>query len=182
MKVMTALALTLLSAPLLSATLLSATVQASEVTQRDIQIIGRTLGFMEDLRTGPLDLGIVYIRGDAESQRQAASIQAMLADTPVVGKISLRAQLVAAEDLSALSHADALFVVPAAGQADARAATAGRRLHVPVISTDQSCAEAGNCVISFSSTPTVEIVFNRSSAEAAGVHFTAAFRMLVKKL
>lgn len=172
MRAMIALALTLLSAP----------VQASDVTRRDIQIIGRLLGFMEDLGTGPLDLSIVYTRSDAESQRQAAAMQAMMADMPVVGKVSLRAHPVAAEDLTALNHADALFIVPAAGQAGARAAAAGRRLHAPVISTDQSCAEAGDCVLSFSSTPTVEIVFNRSSAEASGVHFTAAFRMLVKKL
>lgn len=172
MRSMVALAVALLSVP----------AHASDVTERDIQIIGRTLGFMEDLHPGPLDLGIVYSHGDAESQHQAAAMQAMLAGMPVVGKVSLQPHLIAAEDLNTLDHADALFIVPAAGQTSARAAAAGRRLHAPVISTDERCAEAGHCVISFSSAPTVEIIFNRSSAEAAGVRFTAAFRMLVKKL
>ena len=160
---------------------LAASAKASDVTQKDIQIIGRSLGFMEDLSPGPLELGIVYIRNDAETQRQAAAMQALMVEAPM-GKIPLRPRLVAVDELATLDHAHALFIVPTAAPVAAKVAAAGRRLHIPVISTDGACAEAGNCVLSFSSSPTVEIIFNRSSAEAAGVRFTAAFRMLVKKI
>jgi hypothetical protein len=90
--------------------------------------------------------------------------------------------LIASDELATLDHVRALFIVPAAGHAGASAAATARRLHVPVLSTDLACVQAGYCVLSFSSSPTVEIIFNRSAAEEAGVHFTPAFRMLVKKI
>jgi hypothetical protein len=163
--------------------LLSTPVQADEVTPKDIQVIGRTLGFMENAAAGALELGIVYVRGEAESVRQAATMQSTLGDGLSIGKLLLRPRLIASDELSTLDHAGALFIVPAALVAAASTAAAtGHRLHVPVMSTDVACAQAGNCVLAFHSAPSVEIIFNRNAAEAEGVHFTPAFRMLVKQI
>ena len=54
------------SAVTLILALLSVPARAEEVTLKDIQVIGRTLGFMEDATAGTLELGIVYVRGEAE--------------------------------------------------------------------------------------------------------------------
>ena len=162
--------------------LLSTPVQADEVTPKDIQVIGRTLGFMENT-AGALELGIVYVRGEAESVRQATTMQSTLGDGLSIGKVLLQPRLIASDELATLDHAGALFIVPAALLAVASTAAAtAHRLHVPVISTDVACAQAGYCVLAFHSSPTVEITFNRNAAEEAGVHFTAAFRMLVKQI
>ena len=162
--------------------LLSTPVQADEVTPKDIQVIGRTLGFMEDTSAGILELGIVYVRAEPESLRQARTMQASLGDGLSAGKLVLKPRLIASDELAALDHAGALFIGPAALNAAASAAAAAHRLHVPVISTEVSCVQAGYCVLAFHSSPTVEIIFNRNAAEEAGVHFTPAFRMLVKQI
>ena len=63
-------------------TLLTVPVQADEITPKDIQVIGRTLGFMEDAVPGTLDLGIVFVRGEAESLRQAMRDADLLGSVP----------------------------------------------------------------------------------------------------
>ncbi len=55
------------------------------------------------------------------------------------------------------------------------------RLHIPTVSIDMACVQSGNCVVGFSSEPTVKIVIDHAAAERAGMHFLQAFRMLVKE-
>ena len=160
---------------------LSSTVRAEEVTAKDIQVIGRTLSFMVNARVGTLQLGIIYLRGNPESVRQATAMQATLGTGLSAGKLVLQPKMVAADELSGLDQVEALFIVPAASSAAAGAATTAERLHVPIISKDVTCAAAGHCVVAFQSEPLVEIVFSPSAAAEEGVRFTAAFRMLVKQ-
>jgi hypothetical protein len=155
---------------------------AQEITAKDIQVIGRTLGFMEDAGSGTVELGIVYARNEPESVRQAKAMQAMLGAGMMAGKVVLRPHLVATDELAKLEQIGALFVVPGGPSIAAAAALAAQRLHVPTLSTDVACAEAGQCVLGFRSDPTVEIVFSRGAAAGAGVRFTPAFRMLVKQV
>lgn len=160
---------------------LSSPLHAEEVTMKDIQVIGRTLGFMVDARVGALQLGIIYLRGNPESVRQAIAMQATLGTGLSAGKLVLQPKMVPADELSTLDHVEALFIVPTASSAAAAAATTAGRLHVPIISKDVTCAAAGHCAVAFQSEPLVEIVFSPSAAANEGVRFTAAFRMLVKQ-
>jgi len=155
---------------------------AGDVTAKDVQVIGRTLGFMEDKSMGTMDLGIVYAPGNAESVRQAEAMQGLFGGGVAAGKLVLRARLVAIADLGTVTHVGALFIVPAAAQDAASVMAAADRLHIPTISTDVGCAEAGTCVLAFHSEPTVEVFLSRNAAAGAGVRFTAAFRMLVKQM
>ena len=160
---------------------LSSPLRAEDVTMKDIQVIGRTLGFMVDARSGTMQLGIVYLRGSPESVRQATAMQATLGTGLSAGKLVLQPKMVPADELSTIDHVEALFIVPDASSAAAAGATAAGRLHVPIISKDVACAAAGQCVVAFQSEPLVEIVFSPSAAANEGVRFTAAFRMLVKQ-
>jgi hypothetical protein len=171
-----------LAALLFSGTVCCDPAWAEDVTPKDLQVIGRTLGFMEDAAAGSLELGIVYVRNEPESVRQAKLMQGMLGVGLTAGKLVLLPHLVATEELPTLDHIGALFIVPAAAHVADVVATAAKRLHVPTLSTDVSCAEAGHCVLAFHSDPTVEIVFSRDAAAVAGVRFTPAFRMLVRQL
>jgi hypothetical protein len=155
---------------------------AGDVTAKDIQVIGRALGFMEDAAPGTVDLGIVYAPDIPDSVRQAAAMQSLLGTGVPAGKIVLRPHLVTVDQLGKIDNVGALFIVPAAGQIAAAVIAAAGRLHIPTISTDIACAEAGSCVLAFHSEPTVEVFMNRTAAAGAGVRFTAGFRMLVKQL
>jgi hypothetical protein len=161
--------------------LLSGTARADEITAKDIQVVGRTLGFVEDAEPGSLELGIVYAPDEPETMRQAKAIQALIGGGMLAGKLMLHPKLVAADELVKLEHIGALFIVPGAPSIVPAAVAAAQRLHVPTLSTDMSYAEAGQCVLGIHSAPTVEIVLSRDAAAGAGVRFTPAFRMLVKQ-
>ena len=62
-----------------------------------------------------------------------------------------------------------------------RIAMAAQRLHVPTISADLDCVQSRGCVVGFITEPTVQILIDTTAAERAGVHFTQAFRMLVRE-
>ena len=59
--------------------------------------------------------------------------------------------------------------------------SAARRLKAPTVSIDMTCVLSGNCVVGFTSQPTVQIILNQGAAEQIGVHFLQAFRMLVRE-
>jgi hypothetical protein len=157
-------------------------VTAKDVTAKDLQVIGRTLGFMEDASARTVELGIVYVPGNPESARQAGAMQRLLGEGVAAGRITLRSRIIAIDQLGTAQNVGALFVVPAVGQISSAVMDAAKRLHIPAISTDVACVQAGTCVLAFHSEPTVEVFLSRAAAEGAGVRFTPAFRMLVKQM
>jgi hypothetical protein len=161
---------------------LSPPARCEELSAKDIQVIGRTLSFMEGRSGIVIELGIVYLRDEPESVRQAQDMASVLGNGLAAGKVELRPRLLAADQLGQLSGVDALFIVPTAARAASATAQAAERLHVPTISTDVGCAMAGLCVLAFHSEPTVEIFYSVSAAAGTKVRFTPAFRMLVRQL
>jgi hypothetical protein len=75
-----------------------------------------------------------------------------------------------------------IFVIGELGAYSDQVPSAALRLHIPTISTEMACVQSARCILAFSSQPTVEIVLNHNAANSAGVHFTQAFRMLVREL
>ncbi len=155
---------------------------AAQTTARDAQIIARALSFSDAGPTGTLEIGIVYAPDQANSVRQAESLRASIGDSLVAGRVTLRSRLLPVDQLAAATGLAGLFVTSDLGPyLDAIAATA-QRLHIPTISNEMACVRAARCILAFSSQPNVEIVLNHDAANKAGVHFTAAFRMLVREL
>ena len=154
----------------------------AEFTARDAQIIARALSFIEPGGTGALEIGIAYAPDRPDSVRQAEELQAAIGDALVAGKITLKSRLIPIDQLPAATGIGAIFVTSDLGSRLDDAAAAARRLHVPTISTELACVRTARCVLAFSSQPTVEITLNHDAANNAGVHFTQAFRMLVREL
>ncbi len=68
-----------------------------------------------------------------------------------------------------------------ASQRDAEAIRAVIGMDLPTISADLTCVQSRGCVVGFSTEPTVQIVIDTAAATRTGVHFTQAFRMLVRE-
>lgn len=155
---------------------------AAQTTARDAQIIARALSFSDAGPTGTLEIGIVYAPDQANSLRQAESLRASIGESLVAGRVTLRSRLVPVDHLDNVTGLAGLFVTSDLGpHLDAIAATA-QRLHIPTISNEMAYVRAGRCILAYSSQPNVEIVLNHDAANKAGVHFTQAFRMLVREL
>jgi hypothetical protein len=154
----------------------------AQFTARDGQIIARTLGFIESAASGVVEIGIVYAPDSRTSQRQAEDLRATIGDALTAGKVILKARLIPVDQLPTVTGIAGIYVTDDLGPHLDDVVAAARRLHVPTISTEMACVQAGRCVLAFSSQPTVEIVLNRGAANNAGVRFNQAFRMLVREL
>lgn len=165
---------------LCSALLLAAPPPAcgAEFTAKDGQVLGRTMGYVGDGRTGVAVVGIVYVPGHPASQREADLVRAVIGEGLPAGRVRLQARLVPVDQLATVGGVDALYVTSASAGSPA-VPQAAQRLRVPTVSTDMACVERADCIVGFSSEPTVQIVINRGAADRTGVRFVQAFRMLV---
>ena len=153
----------------------------ADFNTRDGQILGRTLGYVGDGMSGTAILGIVFIPGDPSSRREAEAIRIVIGSGLTAGRVRLQASLIPVDQLAVVIGVNALYVT--AGLTGSMNAVSGTalRLHIPTVSIDMACVQSGNCVVGFSSEPTVKIVIDHAAAERAGMHFLQAFRMLVRE-
>ena len=171
-----------LAGALLLALLLPAAAWAqssAQTTARDLQVVARALGFLETPLRGNIEVAVVHPPGSpAEAQ---AVIDALGPDGLRAGNVILRAKPVPSDQLAAMAANPAILLIAAVlPQAGPIAnATAGRG--VVTIATEERAASTGQVVMTVRSEPRVEIIVNRAAAQAAGVRFAAAFRMMIQE-
>ena len=151
---------------------------AAETTQRDLEVIGRALGFVEGASGSDRTVAIVY---DPASQAEAEALNAAMSGGLSAGRVTLNGRLVPAGDLSGLSGAHAAVLL---GSASGDAGVFGQASSngVMTVSTDMGCVESGQCVMGVQSAPSVRIVVNGGAAEASSVSFAAAFAMMIEEI
>ena len=148
----------------------------SEFSPKDAQVLGRTMGFVGDGMTGGAVGGGGFAADAPAARREADAVRAVVGDELPTGRVKLRTRLVPVDQLSTVNGIDALFITSNMAGSTALIAGAAQRLRIPTLSTDMA-----NCVVGFSSQPTVQIVIDRGAADRAGVRFMQAFRMLVRE-
>ena len=153
----------------------------AEFSAKDAQVLGRTMSFVGDGITGVAVVGIAFAADSPASRREAEAIRAVVGDELLTGRVRLRTRLVPLNQLATVDGIDALLVTSGLVASTAVLAGVARRLSIPTLSTDMACVEVADCVVGFSSDPTVQIVIDRGAADRAGVSFVQAFRMLVRE-
>lgn len=171
--------LRLAAAPMLLAgamtLLVSGTAAAAAPSQKDLQIIGRVLGFLDPPLGGEVTVGIVSDGDPAAAQATADLMSSGLK----AGNVTLVPKLVDTAGAAAAGVQVLLVPAPAAAGAQVVSAMAGKK--TLVVSTDPACVDAGTCVMSVQSEPSVEIVMNRAKAQETGISLGSAFRMMIKE-
>lgn len=161
--------------------MLAAPAVWAETSERDLQVLARTLGFLDPPRSGTLRVGIVYDPAHAESLRLANRSAALLADPGLrIGSLELRGVLVPAAD-AAQAQVDLFLLEAGASAAGAQLPAVLRERRLPCLSTDLEQVRQGHCSIGIQSQPRVEILVNRSLAEASGLSFASVFRMMIRE-
>ena len=153
----------------------SAAADAS-VTAKDVQIIAKALGFLEPAPAGGV---IAVIYSDAPSRTDAAAITALFAGGVASAGGTVTAKAI---DIATLGDGSGyIAVLVAAGAQGDAVMAAAKAHHIPCISAP-ALVQAGRCVMAVSSDPKVAIEVNHEAAQAAGVSFTSAFRMLIHEI
>ena len=154
---------------------------SAAVTSKDLQIVARTLGFLETPLTGDLNVGIVHDPDNTSSRQQAESIADMLGSGLRVGNLQLRPVLVPIAEI-ANAQVDFFLMTEFIGEASASLPALLNARKLPCITTDMQQVRNGICVIGVQSAPKVEIVVNRSAASLNATSFSTVFRMMITEL
>jgi hypothetical protein len=152
-----------------------ASASAGSLTQKDVQIVAKAIGFLEPPPSGAVMVAIAYDPADSASKQDADTIASYFGEGLKAGAAILKPKVV---EVGQLSGGGFIAVVAAGGTKIAQVAAAGKALHITCITADSAAVVAGQCVMSVKSEPKVEIQINRAAAASSGVAFGSAFMLM----
>jgi hypothetical protein len=158
--------------------LLAATPGAQAASQKDMQILGRALGFIENGPSGDVKIGIVTDSGNAASSAEADEIVGLIGGGLASGKINLVGEKVSSGAASG-SNYPVLYFTQGTEGAQGSIFSAVSSKGVITVSTHDNCLNASNCVMVVKSEPKVDIKVSSAAAGSTGVSFGSAFRMMI---
>jgi hypothetical protein len=160
-------------------TLLARTGWAASLSPQDLQVLGNALAFMQPRPSGDGSVAVVYADRNSLSQQDAEAIQAVIGKSLTASGAVLTPRLVGSDDLGT---AEFSLLIVAAGANSEAVMHAARAHHSLCVTADQAAVTQGVCTMAIRSTGRVEILLNHQAAQASGIGFATAFRMMVHEL
>lgn len=153
---------------------------AEDMTQKDIAVIARTVGLLEDGPKGEVTLAV--IKGSA-SQSEAESFVALINNAKTAaGKTTLNAVYIAPTEIGN-SGAEAILLLDGVDEASMQAVfQAAQERQLAIFTTSEACLSMQKCAIYFKTSPAVDIRMSQSAAKQTGVRFGSALRMMIKEV
>jgi hypothetical protein len=155
---------------------LAHTGSAASLSQQDLQVLGNALAFVQPRPAGEVSVAVVYDDRNSLSRQDAEAILTVIGKGLIASGGVLAPRLIAADDLAATMFSLAIVAAGANSEAVARAVSAH---HALCVTADQTAVQQGICTMAIRSTGRVEITLNYRVAQASGVSFATAFRMMV---
>lgn len=160
---------------------MAASARAQEVTQADLMVAARTIGFIQNLPHGTVTVGIVYDPGVAQSEQRAREIDALFGDGLRSGNFLLKPVLLPLNKLQNITP-DLYFLTEGADTAAAQVSRASRARKIPCITFDLEKVRNGTCTIGVRAKPRIQIIVNHAAAEASHTELSAVFRFMITEL
>jgi hypothetical protein len=153
--------------------------RAASLSGRDVHIIAKALGFLDPAPSGGT-VAVVYASFDAASKADADAVVALFADGLAVGGRTVSAKAV---DVARLGRGDVyVALIAALGVQGGALMDAAKARKIPCITSVTAMVQAGQCLVAVHSEPQVDITVNRAATQSVGIHFNAAFGMLVHEI
>lgn len=163
---------------ILTVILSSISPASANASARDLAIAVRAIDFVRPKPSGG-SIAVIFDPSDPSSKSIAEAVAATMPTS--TKRIAIQATPVAIEDMAAINRSDAVFLPSGLSNIEPFArALAGQGLLC--FTTERAYVEAGHCVMSVTSSPKVEILVGMSAAQAYGVAFGNAFRMMIKEI
>jgi hypothetical protein len=152
---------------------------AQSLSAKDVQIIGKALGFV-DPPTSSGVVAVVFDPTNAASKQDADAIVAAFGGGITGSSSNFTAKSISSTDFGG---GDGYVAVIAAQGAASDGIMAAAKAHKMLcITADTAAIQGGKCIMSVSSDPAVKITVSDSAARAAGVAFNPAFHMLISEI
>ena len=160
---------------------LSALPAKAEMTLAELQVAARALSFMERPLGGTVRIGIIYIPGDAASERAADSVMHLLGGGLKAGNLVFTPVRVPV-DAAGTALVDMFFLPDGLGDRISPVTAAAAKRKLVCLTLDIAQVEKGSCAMGVQSKPKVRIYVNRAAATASKSSFVAVFLMMVSEL
>ena len=144
-------------------------------TAKDVQVMGRVLGFLDPAPPSSVTVALVY--DSPASQKDAEALLSLVSGK--AGNFTLVPKVVKASDVAG-SGANAILLMDGVG--GSAAADAVKAKKIPCFTGDTGLVKSGACLISIKTEPKVEILVSGPLQKSSGVGFGAAFRMMITEI
>jgi hypothetical protein len=154
-------------------------VLGGATTLKDVKIGIHVIDFVTNAPSGRAGIGIVYDPRIKESVEDAQLILESLSSSTLRLAADLKPTLIDIRDLDEARSLRAIIVADRMKPYYDTLAEYGRHTRTLLLSSDLDCARAGKCTVGIASTPRVEVLVSSQQAQASGIQFSEAFRMMV---
>lgn len=152
---------------------------AASLSEKEVQILVRAIGFLQPPPTGAATIAVAYDASNPASKQDAEAIASYFGEGLKAGGATLTPKLI---EVRQLPSGGFVAIIAAAGVRIEQIADAARVLHVACVTGDLNAVESGQCVMTVKSEPKVEIIINRAAAARANVGFGTAFLMMIRQI
>ncbi len=154
----------------------------AEISNKDFKLVAKAVGFMKSGPSGDVDVLIVYDGGNAASKSDADALNGILGGGMTEKGVTYKPVMTDVSSLSSVPAGSIVYVANGMSAHHGKIGGAAKSAGALAVSADRACVDAGACTMFVSSSPKVEIVLNKGTAEGAGIEFQAAFKMMVTEI
>jgi hypothetical protein len=152
----------------------------AEPSQRDLEVLARSLGFLDQPPSGSVELGLVYV-DQFGARRELAERLANGVEQPIrVGNISMRLRALSLTELpNVTTHV--LFLVEDSLESAMSLSAVVRGRRILTAASNPAFVSSGLIVMAVKAAPRVKIIVSRKAEQEAGISFAPAFRMMIQE-
>jgi hypothetical protein len=156
-------------------------IAVADVSQTDVEIGGRVLGFLSTPITGDTRLWIVYAPAYSASVAEQKALTGLIGSGLKAGNVTFQANPVELDKIDQISGG-VVFLTGGLGGDGAKVAAVLKAKKLICMTTDLAAVQAGACSIHLRSAPKVQISVNKSLDDAIGISFGAAFKLMITEI
>jgi len=157
--------------------LLPAAAWATSLNELKVGV--RVVDFMIAPPQAPTSVALIYDGQEKSSTDDALALAGWLTTLRSGAKRDFLPTLVDIHRLDDNANFPIAFIAAGMEAHYGRVLDYARRNHTLTISADLSCVRSGKCAVGVVGAPRVEVVISQQAADACGIAFTEAFRMMV---
>lgn len=160
---------------------LAGSAALADVTQTDVEVGGRVLGFLAAPMTGDTKLSVVYAPGNAASAAEQKALMGILGSGLKAGNVTFQPTAVELDKIDSISGG-VVFLAGGLGADAAKVAAMLKAKKLICMTTDMAAVQGGFCAIHLKSAPKVQITVNKALADQIGISFGAAFKLMITEI
>lgn len=153
----------------------------ADVSDTELSIAARALSFLQHPPTGEIRVGIVYRPGDSASSQEADQLVSLMGSGYRAGSVTLKPVKVKIDEVAS-ANVSLFFLTGGVGSDATTLLQTSTQRSIPCMTTDIPQVQAGRCAMGVRAQPKVQILVNRTAANASGMSFSSVFRIMITEL